>query len=72
MKFIDLIISFSTVKHPSERTIFELGFKKELKQKSHLIEIQIFSHSCHNWQFSICFNVDIGSSVHQILTHYQL
>ena len=37
MKFIDPIISFSTVKHPSERTIFELGFKKGLKQKSHLI-----------------------------------
>ena len=44
MKFIDPIISFSTIKHPSEKTIFELGFKKGLKQKSHLIEIQIFFH----------------------------
>ena len=60
MKFLDPIISFSTVKHPSERTIFELGFKKELKLKYDLIEIQIFSHSCQNCQFSVCFNADIG------------
>ena len=33
MKVIDPIISFSTVKHPSEGTIFELEFKKGLKQK---------------------------------------
>ena len=55
MKFLDPIISFSTVNHASERTIFELGFQKGLKQKSHLIKIQIFSHSCENCQFSVCF-----------------
>ena len=60
MNFIDPIVSFSAKKHPSEITIFELGFQKGLKQKSHLIEIQIFSHSCQNGQFSVCFNADIG------------
>ena len=61
MKFIDPIISFSTVKHPSERTIFQVGFKKGLKQKSHLlIKIQVFSDSCQNCQFYVCFNADIG------------
>ena len=60
MKFIDLIISFSTAKLPSERTIFELGFKKGLRQKRHLIEIQMLFHSCQNCQFSVCFNVDVG------------
>ena len=45
MKFIDPIISFSTIKNPSERTIVEMEFKKELKQKSHLIQI-------HNCKFS--------------------
>ena len=30
MKFIDPIISFSTIKNPSERTIVEMEFKKEL------------------------------------------
>ena len=60
MSFIGPIVSFSTVKHLSERTIFELGFQKGLKQKSHLIEIQIFSHSCQNCQFSVFFNADIG------------
>ena len=44
MKFIDHIISFSTIKHLPERTVFELGFKIGLKQKSHLTEIQTFSH----------------------------
>ena len=34
MKFIDPIISFSTVKHPGEGAIFKLGFKKGLKQRS--------------------------------------
>ena len=42
MKFIDPVISFSTIKHPRERTIFGLGFKKWLKEKSHLIEIKYF------------------------------
>ena len=60
MKFIDPIISFSTVKCLSERTIFELGFKQRLKQKSHLVEIQIFSYFCENCQFSVCFKADIG------------
>ena len=54
MKFIDPIISFSTVNHASEWTIFELGLKKGLKQKSHLIKTQIVSHSCENCQFSVC------------------
>ena len=31
MKFIDPIISFSTIKHPSQRTIYESGFKKGTK-----------------------------------------
>ena len=31
MKFINVTISFSTIKHPSEMIIFELGFKKGLK-----------------------------------------
>ena len=60
MKLIDPIIIFFTIKHPSEATIFKLGFKKELKQKSHLTEIQIFSQTCQNCQFSICFDADIG------------
>ena len=58
MKFIDHIISFSTIKHLPERTIFELGFKIGLKQKSHLTEIQTFSHFCQNCQFSVCFDTD--------------
>ena len=33
MKFTDPIISFSTIEHPYESTILELGFKKGLKQK---------------------------------------
>ena len=49
MKFIDPIISFSTIKNPSERTIVEM---EELKQKSHLIQIHIFSHICQNCKFS--------------------
>ena len=53
MKFSDPIISFRTVKHQSERAILELGFKERLKQKSHLIEIQIFSHSCQNSVFCL-------------------
>ena len=52
MKFIDPIISFSTIKNPSKRTIVEMEFKKELKQKSHLIQIHIFSHICQNCKFS--------------------
>ena len=55
MKFIYPIISFSTIKHPSERTTFELGLKKGLKQKSHPTEIQIFPNSFQNCQFSVCF-----------------
>ena len=58
MKFIDHIISFSTIKHLTERTVFELGFKIGLKQKPHLYEIQIFSHFCQHCQFSVCFDTD--------------
>ena len=52
MKFNDPIISFSTMKNLSERTIVEIEFKKGLKQKSHLTQIHIFSHPCQNCKFS--------------------
>ena len=60
MKFIDPTISFSTVKHPSERTLFELGFKKGRKRKCNLNEVQLFPYSSQNCQFYVCFNAGIG------------
>ena len=59
MKLIDPIID-PIIKHPSERTIFKFRFNKGLKQEFHFTEIKMFSHSCQNCQFSVCFDADIG------------
>ena len=51
---------------PKSFTFFSiwLGLRKGLKQKSHLSKLQIFSHSCQNCQFSLCFDADKCYCVH--------